>query len=81
MTGEPAEQETPRIEFTGKSMSAREVRRWQRRFHLAHTLGDMRLLNEDGTTRKTWRGMRRGPKRAWVQVRLWFWAHAPRWFG
>lgn len=73
--------EAPHIEFTEKPMTTREVRRCRRCFHLAHTLGDMRWLNEDGTVRKTWRGMRRGPRRAWVQVQLWFWAHAPRWFG
>lgn len=76
MTEQPA-----RLKFTGKPLSDRQRRRFRRRFRLAHSLGDMRWLNEDGTTRETWRGMRRGPRRAWVKAQLWFWAHMPRWFG
>ena len=75
------EQQPAPLTFAWKPLSNRQVRRFRRCLRLAHSLGDMRWLNEDGSTRKTWRGMRRGPKRAWMQVQLWFWAHAPRWLG
>ena len=65
------EQQPAPLTSTGKPITARQMRRYRRRFVLAMSLGDIRRVDEDGTVRTVWRGMPWGPRRAWIRIRLW----------